>query len=119
MHSTTKLIALFSILSSALAADVFSRFLDSSGAQIGTTNFNIANPGCFSVARASQVGFTQAGGTNTANGPYCLTGWTESGCAGTATTQQFQNVALNGGETYQLNQGLVSVGSYSWIPEAC
>nr|POE65271.1 hypothetical protein CFP56_34938 [Quercus suber] len=120
MQFNSKIIALFSVLScTALASDVFSAFNDASGAEIGSTQFDVGNTGCFSVSEAEQVSFTQSGGTHTADGPYCLTGFSQGGCAGTTATQQFQNVELNDGKNYALNTGLAAVGSYMWVPSAC
>lgn len=120
MQFTTGVIALFSVLSSTgLAANVFSSFLDANGAQIGTTNFDVGNDDCFSVGRASQVSFSQAGPTETADGPYCLSGFTEGGCSGDPeASQQFQNVDVRG-RVYQLDQGINGAGSFRWNLGAC
>lgn len=121
MLFNSKVIALFSALSTvSLAADVYSHFNDASGSQIGTTNFDVGNPGCFSVANAETISFTQSGGTHTADGPYCLSAWTAGGCSGTTSgTQEFANVELNDGKNYALNNGLAAEGSYSWATDSC
>jgi len=120
MRFTTQVVALISALTTgALAADVYSAFEDSNGSQIGSTNFDIGNPGCFSVGGAAEVSFTQSGGTHTADGPYCLTAYPNGGCSGSVTRQSFANVELNDGHTYALNDGVANAGSYSWSASAC
>ncbi|KAF1920971.1 hypothetical protein BDU57DRAFT_31154 [Ampelomyces quisqualis] len=120
MQFTTQVIALFSALASTgLAANVFSSFLDANGAQIGSTNFDVGNDGCFAVGRASQVSFSQAGPTENANGPYCLHGFNEGGCPGDGdASQQFQDISVTG-RIYQLGQGLNGAGSFRWTLGAC
>lgn len=121
MFFNSKTIALLSALSTvSLASDVYSHFNDASGSQIGTTNFDIGNPGCFSVPDAFGVSFTQAGGTHTADGPYCLYAYTAGGCSGDPSgTQQFANVELNDGKDYALDDGLAAEGSYRWDTDSC
>lgn len=120
MQFTTKAIALCSVLAStALAADVFSVFLDANGAQIGSTQFSIGNGGCFAVDRASQLSFSQAGSEETANGPYCLFGYQQGACPGDGdASQQFQDVDLRG-RAYQLDVGLNGAESYRWETNSC
>jgi hypothetical protein len=120
MQFATRTITLIGVLSAtALAADVYSHFSDSFGNQIGTTNFDIANDGCFSVNSASTVSFTQAGLESTANGPYCLTGFRNGGCSGDSATQEFANIEINNDAQYSLDDGLVSTGSYKWSAKGC
>jgi hypothetical protein len=120
MLFNSKVVALFSVFSTvSLASDVYSHFNDAAGAQIGTTNFDIGNDGCFSVANAEQVSFTQSGPGSTADGPYCLTGFSDAGCSGSAATQEFANVELDDGKGYVLNAGLADIGSYSWATTSC
>jgi hypothetical protein len=120
MQFTMSIVAVLSALSGTLAADVFSSFLDANGAQIGSTNFDVANPGCFSVGRASQVSFSQSGPAENANGPYCLIAYNDGGCPGNGDyDQEFSNVSLDSSRTYQLAQGLNGAGSYRWIPVSC
>lgn len=120
MQFTPQVIALFSVLcSTSLAADVYSSFLDSNGAQIGTTNFDVGNKGCFSLGGATQVSFSQAGSSQTANGPYCLHGYKQGGCPGNGdASQEFRNVDLRG-RKYQLNPGLSGAGSFRWTVGSC
>lgn len=120
MLFNSKVIALFSVLSTmSLASDVYSHFNDAAGAEIGTTNFDVGNNGCFSVPNAEQVSFSQAGPPSTADGPYCLTGFSNGGCSGSTATQEFSNVALDNGMGYVLNAGLADVGSYMWVANSC
>jgi hypothetical protein len=120
MQFTTQVIAIFSVFSSTgLAANVFSSFLDANGAQIGTTNFDVGNDGCFSVPRASQVSFSQAGPTENADGPYCLSGFDKGGCSGdAAATQQFEEISVTG-RVYQLDQNINGAGSFRWDLGEC
>jgi hypothetical protein len=121
MQFLTTTLALFSALSTgAFAANVFSSFLDANGAQIGTTNFDVSNGGCFSVGRASQISFSQSGPAENANGPYCLIAYDAGGCPGNGDyDQEFRDVSLDSSRTYQLAQGLNGAGSYRWIPFSC
>lgn len=116
---TLSLALLSALASTSLAANVFSSFLDANGAQIGSTNFDVGNDGCFSVGRASQVSFSQAGPTENADGPYCLHGYEAGGCPGDGdASQQFEEISVTG-RIYQLGQGINGAGSFKWTLGVC
>lgn len=118
---SAKVLALFAALSATtLASDVYSTFYDANKNVLGSgTNFDTANGGCFNLAGAEYVAFTQGGvHGNTADGPYCLTGYSDQ-CKTVTGRQQFANVDVNGGTDYPLKSGVAGASAFSWAPNSC
>lgn len=117
----SKIITVLALCAVALGADVYSTFQNADGSRIGNVNYDIANNGCFSVASAQNVGFSQAGDefVSYADGPYCLSAWASGFCDGEPTQrQEFSKVAL-GGQSYLLIQGVHDASSYQWAAAGC
>jgi hypothetical protein len=106
MQFTTSIIALALAASSVTASDVYATFYSPQG-QINP-NFDIANPGCFSIDSAVKLSVNQY-----ARGPYCLSAWTAGGCSGEPFAKEtFQY--LNTGTQYSLSEDVAEQGSYRW-----
>ena len=100
--------------------DVYSIFLTSGGAQIGSVHYDVSNPGCFSNHGAAQLAFNQEDtGLHGAYGPYCLNAYNDDKCNSFAANQVFRNVDNTGGQKYALSSGVAGPGNYRWHVGAC
>ena len=122
MQFSTAVVALLSAVSAAMAADVYSTFYNGGNTDLSSDNFDVSNTGCFSLPDADSVTFSQSGSTfngGEADGPYCLSGFSEGGCTGTKADQQFKDIQVTGTPHYGLNPGVANAASFQWHPSAC
>lgn len=128
LTSITNILAIAALALGASAAPaaekstnhVYSIFLTSGGAQIGSVHYDVSNPGCFSNHGAAQLAFNQEDtGLHGARGPYCLSGYSDSKCAHYIGNEVFKNVDNTGGQKYALNSNLAAAGNFRWKVGAC
>lgn len=116
------------LANAAWAADVYSNFRNGDTGNTFDPAFDVGNPGCFTLPSPEyddpQIFFTQAGTIpgHTADGPYCLSMYTEGGCSSSDLKYQrnFGPVYVN--NNYYYSEATCKdekVKSLRWTLETC
>jgi hypothetical protein len=85
------------------------------------TPFDVA--GCFLNAGSTKVSFSQATANSFAEGPYCLTGYSDDGCGSSTGSQTFEHVPVanraENGVKIILDGGVASGSHKKWTLGNC
>jgi len=123
MQTSMKIVALMSIITGTFAADVYSVFFTEDNQKVGGVNYDVANNGCFENTGSTKVAFSQATANSFAEGPYCLTGFSDSGCSAVTGSQTFEHVPVvndaDDGQKILLDGGVSSGPFKKWALGSC
>ena len=82
-----------------------------------------AESGCFYNPDSAKVSFSQATANSFAEGPYCLTGFSDAGCSAVTGSQTFEHVPVvndsDDGQKILLDGGLASGPYKKWALGGC